>query len=262
MGRGSGLNDWVADLPGLISVVDVGAAAIDSPPPYLPLLEAGLCRVTGFEPQSQLWPEQTRYVKTYPDIIGDGSDQTLYVSDAPGMTGLFRPNQLMLDALCAKSAGGERWGKVVEEHKITTRCLDRMDEIPHIDFLKMDCQGAEQLVIEGANRKLSDAVCVHTEVSFVPLYEGQPMFRHIDALLSLLGFVFHTLAEGHLRRITPYTGSDPMRQIIQADAVYFRDFTRIDAMTIKQLAKAANIAEHCYQSHDLAWRYRQEAALR
>ncbi len=252
----------MADLHRLISVVDVGAAAIDSPPPYLPLLADGLCRVVGFEPQTALWPEQTEFVKTYPDIVGDGSEQTLYVSDAPGMTGLYRPSPPMLDALCAKSAGGERWGKVVEEHKVTTRCLDSMDEIPRIDFLKMDCQGAEQLVIQGALEKLAKAVCVHTEVSFVRLYDEQPLFRHVDRELSGLGFIFHTLAAGHLRRISPYVSAAPMRQIIQADAVYVRDFTRMDRMTRPQLFKLALIAERCYRSPDLAFRCREEADKR
>ena len=36
----------------LTEVVDVGANPIDGDPPYLGMLRAGLCRVTGFEPQS------------------------------------------------------------------------------------------------------------------------------------------------------------------------------------------------------------------
>ena len=35
----------------LTEVVDVGANPIDGEPPYAPMLAAGLCRVTGFEPQ-------------------------------------------------------------------------------------------------------------------------------------------------------------------------------------------------------------------
>ncbi len=34
-------------------VVDVGANPIDGKPPYTAMLSAGLCRVTGFEPQEQ-----------------------------------------------------------------------------------------------------------------------------------------------------------------------------------------------------------------
>ena len=37
----------------VIDVVDIGANPIDGDPPYRRLLDSGLCRVTGFEPQPQ-----------------------------------------------------------------------------------------------------------------------------------------------------------------------------------------------------------------
>jgi hypothetical protein len=37
----------------LTDVVDVGANPIEGEPPYAPMLAAGLCRVTGFEPQQE-----------------------------------------------------------------------------------------------------------------------------------------------------------------------------------------------------------------
>ena len=37
----------------LTDVVDVGANPIDDEPPYTPMLAAGLCHVTGFEPQHE-----------------------------------------------------------------------------------------------------------------------------------------------------------------------------------------------------------------
>ena len=42
--------DAEKDVP-QIDVVDIGANPIDGDPPYRLLLDAGLCRVTGFEPQ-------------------------------------------------------------------------------------------------------------------------------------------------------------------------------------------------------------------
>lgn len=35
----------------LTEVVDIGANSIDGDPPYKPMLDLGLCRITGFEPQ-------------------------------------------------------------------------------------------------------------------------------------------------------------------------------------------------------------------
>lgn len=49
-----GISDfWKLVVPQRITeVIDVGANPIDTAPPYTPMLAAGLCRVTGFEPQA------------------------------------------------------------------------------------------------------------------------------------------------------------------------------------------------------------------
>ncbi len=124
------------------------------------------------------------------------------------------------------------------------------DLVDPIDFLKMDAQGAELMVINGARFQIANAVCVHTEVSFVPLYAGQPMFGDIDRALVHLGFLFHTFREFHLQRIGDAVSQ--CRQVTQADAVYFRDFTKIDALSARERETMATIAELCYGSYDLA----------
>src|SRR5262249_38856632 len=42
-----------------------------------------------------------------------------------------------------------------------------------------------------------------------------------------------------------------INQLLEADIVYVRDFTRPDAMSNEQLGQLAMIAHHCYRSHDL-----------
>lgn len=44
----------------LTEVVDIGANPIDGDPPCKPMLDAGLCRVTGFEPQAEPLAELRR----------------------------------------------------------------------------------------------------------------------------------------------------------------------------------------------------------
>jgi FkbM family methyltransferase len=239
----------------LTAVVDVGAAHIDSAPPYHGMQQAGLCIVVGFEPQTALWPPQTQNTRTLPDVVGDGHPASLHVWNAPGMTGLFPPHRERLQILDPTSAGGTSWGDVIEKRPVATRRLDDIEQVENIDLLKIDAQGSEFAVIEGASRKLGNAVCVHAEMWFFPLYLGQPLFRDVDALLSKMGFVFHTFAEVHARTILPLAGKrGSTHQIIHADAIYVRDFTRMDLMSDEQLKHLALIADHCYQSVHLAWR--------
>jgi FkbM family methyltransferase len=239
----------------LTAIVDVGANPIDGDPPYKPLLEQRLCRVIGFEPQADALTRlnaRKSDLETYlAHAVGDGTEQKLFVCEAGGMTSLFRPDAWMLSHF----AGFAAWGQVRGEVPLTTRRLDDIDEIAALDFLKIDAQGAELAVFQHGRRKLQAAVAIHTEVSFVKLYEGQPVFGEIDLALRELGFVPHAFASIRRAMIAPMVGGNvyaALNQLLQADAVYVRDFTRPDDMTTEQLKHLALIAHACYQSYDLA----------
>lgn len=59
----------------------------------------------------------------------------------------------------------------------------------HRDILiKIDVQGMEDKVIAGGKKVFSTAKAVYIEMSFVELYEKQPCFHEVHALLSSLGF--------------------------------------------------------------------------
>lgn len=145
---------------------------------------------------------------------------------------------------------------MVSVEPIETRRLDDIGEIAALDLLKIDVQGAELMVFEGAARRLSDAVAVHTEVSFVPLYVGQPSFGDIDRALRRHGFLPHAFAAIKRWAIAPVAFSGnfrvPGNQLLEADVVYVRDFGRPDAMRADQLAHLALLAHHVYGSVDLA----------
>jgi FkbM family methyltransferase len=56
-------------------------------------------------------------------------------------------------------------------------------------LLKLDVQGGELEVLRGAERLLASVDEVLTEVSFVPLYVGQPLADDVIAFLAERGFV-------------------------------------------------------------------------
>jgi FkbM family methyltransferase len=239
----------------LTAVVDVGANPIDGQPPYRPLLAARLCKVIGFEPQPKALAElnaRKSAAETYlPYVIGDGMPGTLRVCSAPGMTSLLRPDPNM----AMYFRGFESWGRVVEEQPVQTRRLDDVTEIAHLDFLKIDVQGAELTVIRNSARQLERAVAIQAEISFMQLYEGQPSFGELELELRRQGFVPHCFAGIKNWMISPmYIESSPfaaINQLLEADIVYVRDFSKPDLMQVEQLKHLAIIAHYCYASFDL-----------
>jgi|SRR5688500_8443244 FkbM family methyltransferase len=87
------------------------------------------------------------------------------------------------DAVSAKS-----------RRQVATRTLDQVaadrDDVPLPDFISLDTQGTELEILRGAPVALGSSVAVVTEVEFVPLYEGQPLFGEICDFLTGHGFVF------------------------------------------------------------------------
>jgi FkbM family methyltransferase len=239
-------------------VVDIGANPIDGAPPYAAMLQAGLCRVTGFEPQAGPWrtlceragPAE-RYLR---QAIGDGARRTLRVCRASGMSSLLEPDAgalALFDAL-------RPLAEVVERVEVDTRRLDDVVEIGTLDWLKLDVQGSELMVLRHGAAKLAQAVAVHVEVSFVTLYRGQPPLGEIDLELRRQGFVPHMIAALKHWPIAPcVVDGDPrkaLNQLLEADLVYVRDPARAEALDDHALRQLALIAHHGYGSFDLALR--------
>jgi FkbM family methyltransferase len=248
----------------LTAVVDIGANPIDGDPPYKEMLAAGLCTVVGFEPQpdalAELNRRRTPRERYLPYAVGDGRERMLHVCRERGMTSLLAPDHARLDLFTGFASHGGLEKKV----QIATRRLDEIDEIECMDFLKIDIQGGELDVFESGRGKLAGAVAVQTEVSFVTLYQDQPAFGVIDTFLRQLGFIPHCFAEMKVRPLAPMVlEGDPrngVRQLLEADIVYMRDFTRPENMDVEQWKHVALIAHHCYESFDLAFHALSAAA--
>ena len=239
----------------LTNVVDIGANPIDDDPPYKRLLENRLCRVIGFDPQldalNKLNCGKSDLESYFPYTVGDGSEVTLNVCRAGGMTSFLTPDQSRLAYFPMFS----EWGQIVQTVSVVTRRLDEIGEISSIDFLKIDAQGSELAIFKHGRNRLKDAIAVHTEVSFIPLYKDQPSYGEIDLEMRTLGFVPHALASINRRMIYPLFGNDPYQafnQLLEADVVYVRDFMQPDKMSSEQLKHLAIVAHFCYGSFDLA----------
>jgi len=240
----------------LTAVVDIGANPIDGDPPYKAMLAAGLCDVTGFEPQSaalaRLEQKKGPHERYLPYAVADGTERTLHVCQLEGMTSLLVPDPAHLALFNLFPT----WGDVKERIPVATRKLDDIAEIAAMDFLKMDVQGAEREVLAHGQAKLKDTVVIQTEVSFVPLYKDQPSFGDMDLALRALGFLPHSVTGTKIWPIAPMViGDQPnrgIRQLLETDMVYVRDFSQPENMSAQQWKHLALVAHHCYGSYDLA----------
>lgn len=242
----------------LTRVVDIGANPIDGDPPYLPMLRNGLCRITGFEPQPEALAallQRKGPLESYlPYAVGDGATHTLHICAASGMTSLYEPDPTKLDIFAALKP----LGQVVRRTPIQTRRLDDIAEIDALDFLKIDIQGAELSVFRHGKQKLSNAVAIQVEVSFMTLYRDQPGHGEVDVELRAQGFVPHCFAAVKQWPIAPLVVGNndrqPLNQLLEADIVYMRDISQPDGLADEQLKHLALVAHHCYGSFDLAVR--------
>ncbi|MBF0162361.1 MAG: FkbM family methyltransferase [Magnetococcales bacterium] len=238
-----------------IKIVDIGASDIGGDPPYAPLLREG-AELIGFDPSpgvSERLNKNSKSKESYlPYAVGDGQRHPLHLCNSGGMVSLLRPNPAVLNLF----HGYPHWGEVIGVEEMATVRLDDLPEIVGAELLKMDIQGAELMVLRHAEARLRDLLVIQAEVAFLPLYVDQPLFTDVDQFLRERGFVLHRFFPMKSKVIQPLWihGSryEGMSQCVEADAVFVRDFTRLEALSDQQLLSMANILHDCYASYDLA----------
>ena len=242
----------------LIDIVDIGANPIDGDAPYKSILAAGLARVVGFEPNpeglSKLNAQKGPNETYLPYAVFDGTEQEIKFCHWPGMTSLLEPNTELLGYY----HGFPEWGKVLERRKISTIRLDDVAEIKDIDYLKIDIQGAELEVFRNGVDRLRDCLVIQTEVEFLPMYKGQPLFSEVELFLRSQGFVFHRFVDWQSRTVRPMLLDKNiyanLSQAFYGDAVFIKDFTKFDRLDPIALKKLALVLHDVYGSYDIALR--------
>jgi len=241
-----------------IQVLDVGAM-MEHEDRYQPLVDQGLAEVTGFEPN----PEKLRELLEarrgpyhyLPYFLGRGDPATFYLTRYPGCSSLYPPDSEVIGLFTGIGTGpGEKF-EVIESYRVETRRLDDLDEVPTPDFVKIDVQGAALDVLHGGREQISAALVLEVEAEFVPLYKGQPLFGDIQLFLGNRGFVLHKFIDVAGRAIAPFSNNpnpmEPVSQILYADAIFVRKFTRLAGFSDSDLLKAATILHELYRSVDL-----------
>lgn len=167
-------------------------------------------------------------------LAGSDGPRTLYVTNSPTGSSLLKPvNEY------ARIFGNPDYFYPMREITVQTRKLKGVladFQLPRVDAMKIDVQGAELEVLQGLEDGLTnDTLCVELEIGFPGLYNDQPGFGALDKLLTDAGFYLFDL------RLSSndicYRGGAGCRQeifrasrdsrsitkrISEADSVYFR----------------------------------------
>ncbi|MCR4324871.1 MAG: FkbM family methyltransferase [Candidatus Curtissbacteria bacterium] len=116
--------------------------------------------------------------------------------------------------------------KVIEVQTTTLDTFAKDNEVPYVDFIKLDIEGGELFALKGAVETLSKNVLgVSAEIAFSRTLESQPLFSDLDVFLRNLGFELFDLSPIRLGRksIFKSPGIQDSGQVISAHVLYFRD---------------------------------------
>jgi FkbM family methyltransferase len=244
---GPALRTMTGGPAGQFVFLDIGAR--HGAEPYCAPL-AGQLKVIGFDDSSEeeCKPGESaaiQYEHHSTILAGQDGRGTFFKAAWPFSSGLHKPNMNYYDRLPCRDNM-----VVVEELDVETTTLDRFARTlsdDHVDFIKIDVEGAELEVLRGGSSMLRDkrVLGIKAEFWWDPILRGQPSFAELDMFLRANGFYMfdlelhnyqaymrtslpagRLLAEsrnwlGALKNVRP----DRSRygQALTGDALYFRD---------------------------------------
>jgi FkbM family methyltransferase len=251
----SELGSLLADDLQRLCFVDVGAHGVAEAEVFAPALR-GDSLVVGFEADAaecaRLGAAGDGRKRYLPCVIGDGRPARFHVCRSPLTSSLLHPNHELL----AQYEGLAEVCEVMAESPVETVRLDDVADLPAIDFLKLDVQGATLAALQGAQRRLEDTLIVHAEVEFVPIYRDEPLFPECEQFLRSRGFMFHHFHEPQGRRVIAggRAAGRTHSQMLWADAVFIPSFERMTTLAPRALRRLAWMLHAIYAAHDFAFR--------
>ncbi len=173
-------------------VFDVGANIGQSIDNYKELDEG--CTIYSFEPNPEVYQQLNESVSHKSDV----QCYNLAFSDSKGEIDFYATNLSLAGSLLKPHEILKRRCKddkyEYEVTKVKTETIDgfvKEHSIPFIDILKVDVQGAEEMVLKGAedtfaNQKIDT---VYIEVGFAETYENQGRFLEIQQIMAQYDYV-------------------------------------------------------------------------
>jgi FkbM family methyltransferase len=247
-----------------LTIVDVGAQDLQGESHvYSALTAIWPHRVVGFEPtyaQEVVEATAAGVRRVVPYALGDGAERALHVTKYSALSSFYKPNRILRDEF----HGPKHFHEIVETVPMQTRALDALD-LEQADFIKLDTQGAEPLILTGGERYVRQTPLVYCETFFVPFYENMPLFDEHLSRFRTLGFELLDLYPQNHRRAAvevpdayPALGSHAgAGRLVGADALYGQRYLTAAepsaAPPLKAL-KAALLLHFLFEKYDVVAR--------
>ncbi|MBN2803979.1 MAG: FkbM family methyltransferase, partial [Deltaproteobacteria bacterium] len=241
------------------TIFEIGALPLgENQEPFYQILDLfPKSRIIAFEVDEKLCndlnsatPSNIQY---YPKALGERTEtRDFFMTAHPMCASLFISDDKFIDLY-----NGLEVSRFKEKMTLDTVSIEDFaaeNNIENIDFIKIDIQGAELDVFKGGSGLVSKSLMIVTEVEFLPLYKGQPLFGDVSAYLSELGLMFHKFLGVAGRTLKPFViNNDPntVSQQMWSDAVFIRNVEFVKTLSSKELLKFALLSS-LYNSVDLS----------
>ena len=143
-------------------------------------------------------------------LSDDHEDVVINVAAAAGCSSIFPPVRQLYERYpgCGlmRPIGTAQCSTTTIDDFIASRGVEA------VHALKLDTQGFELRVLQGAEKALEKCQLILIEVEFNPLYEGQPLFGDVDKFLRDRGFVLWRL--GNLAHYSTGIVGGPQHQML------------------------------------------------
>lgn len=257
-----GSRDFAAVLSDLqMTCLDIGARGgfVEDLLPLAPWVDA-----IGFEPDREECEklnlsiknnsEPWRSLRYLPVALGENHDsRTLNIYHKRGCSSFFDA-----DLPLVKEFGRDDYFELEGTFDLSTISLDKAAQAYNFTeavFIKTDVQGAELEIFQSAPNLLGENVlAIRTEIEFMSIYKGQPLFSEVEIFLRKMGFMPMGFVQlDHWRRSTrckhPNISDGPIPysrgQIVHGDMLFFRNPAQMNDETpeaLKALLKMAFLA--------------------
>jgi FkbM family methyltransferase len=120
-------------------------------------------------------------------LSGKGGIKTLYIGHEPGCSSIYGPDLDLIPQHCC-SPQLFRVVRTVQLDTVPLKQAINDFHLPPPDFIKLDVEGAELEILEGAENVLDDCAGVFFEARLAPFYRGEALFGPVASALLKRGF--------------------------------------------------------------------------
>lgn len=183
------------------------------------LRQAGyLGKITSFEPVAETHRALAGLAKADPNwavapqmALGARTGQvTMHVSNRSDMSSIMKIEAATLEAIPRAFETATEDVPLNRLDAVFDRFVDPGDTV----FLKLDTQGSEFSILQGAEAILPRLIGLQIELSLFPLYEGEVTYLEIIRLVEDRGFAAHLFLPGYFSR--------RLNRQLQIDGIFFR----------------------------------------